>query len=108
MFCKAKSAKKTFFFWRFPQGFQIAKHIGHPTSGNGRKKTFKLYLKSEHMDGQTDTRTRRRTFRLIESIGPEGRCFEYSDITMVDKRASATLIVEKGDIAVFVKRANIT
>ena len=24
----------------------------------------------------TDRRTNRRTFRLIESIGPEGRCFE--------------------------------
>ena len=28
------------------------------------------------MDKQTDRRTDRRTFRLIESIGPEGRCFE--------------------------------
>ena len=27
-------------------------------------------------DGQTDRRTDTRTFRLIESIGPEGRCFE--------------------------------
>ena len=25
---------------------------------------------------QTNTQTDRRTFRLIESIGPEGRCFE--------------------------------
>ena len=56
----------------FPQGFRISKNIGHPTSGSGGKKTFKLYLKSEHTDGQTH----RRTFRLIESIGPEGRCFE--------------------------------
>ena len=27
-------------------------------------------------DRQTDRRTDGRTFRLIESIGPEGRCFE--------------------------------
>ena len=46
----------------------------------GAKKIFKRYLKSEQTDrrtdGQTDGRTDRRTFRLIESIGPEGRCFE--------------------------------
>ena len=28
------------------------------------------------VNGQTDTHTDRRTNRLIESIGPEGRCFE--------------------------------
>ena len=27
-------------------------------------------------NGRTDRQTDRRTFRLIESIGPEGRCFE--------------------------------
>ena len=40
------------------------------------KKTFKRYLKSEHTHGRTDGQTHRRTFQLIESIGPEGRCFE--------------------------------
>ena len=68
----------------FPQGFRISRNIGHPTLGSGGKKTFKWFLKSEHTDGQTDGRTDRqtdrqtdrRTFRLIESIGPEGRCFE--------------------------------
>ena len=60
----------------FLQGFLISKNIGHPTSGSGGKKTFKQYLKGEHTDGQTDRWTRRRTFRLIESIGPEGQCFE--------------------------------
>ena len=60
----------------FPQGFRICKNIGHPTSGSGGKKTFKRYLKSEHTDTQTDRQTHRRTNRLIESIGPEGRCFE--------------------------------
>ena len=64
----------------FPQGFQISKNIGHPTSGSGDKKTVERYLKSEQTHRQTDRRTHRRTdrrtFRLIESIGPEGRCFE--------------------------------
>jgi hypothetical protein len=45
----------------FPQGLQISKNIGHPTSGSGGKKTVKRYLKSEQTHrrthGQTDTRT---------------------------------------------------
>ena len=61
-----------FFPLLFPQGFRISKNFGHPTSGKGGKKTFKRYLKSEQTDKQTDG----RTFQLIESIGPEGRCFE--------------------------------
>ena len=64
----------------FPQRFRISKNIGHPTSGSGGKKTVKRYLKSEQTDKQTDKhtdgQTHRRTFRLIKSIGPEGRCFE--------------------------------
>ena len=56
----------------FPQGFRISKNIGQPTLGSGCKKTFKRYLKTKHTDKQTD----RWTFRLIESIGPEGRCFD--------------------------------
>ena len=60
----------------FPQGFRISKNIGHPISGSGGKKTDKRYLKSEHTDRQTDRQTNIWTFRLIESIGPEGRCFE--------------------------------
>ena len=64
----------------FPQGFWISKNIGHPTSESGGKKTIKRYLKSEQTDGHTDTRTHghtdTRTFWLIESIGPEGRCFK--------------------------------
>ena len=31
---------------------------------------------NKHTDTQTDTHTHIWTFRLIESIGPEGRCFE--------------------------------
>ena len=60
----------------FPQGFQISKNIGHPTSGSGGKKTVKRYLKSEQTHRQTNRRTDRRTFRLIESSDPEGRCFD--------------------------------
>jgi hypothetical protein len=64
----------------FPQELRISKHFGHPTMGSGGTQTFKRYLKSEHTDrqtdGQTHRRTNRRTFQLIESIGPEGRCFE--------------------------------
>ena len=54
--------------------------FGHTTSGSGGKKTFKRYLKSEQTnkqtDKQTDKQTHGRTFRLIESIGPEGGCFK--------------------------------
>ena len=118
----------------FPQGFRISKHIGHPTSGSGDKRTVKRYLKSEKVilkniflrgnfrqlsnkniqmldhffqllfpkeseslkifdiqfrevgskrplnrylkSEQTNGQTDRRTNRLIESIGPEGQCFE--------------------------------
>ena len=52
----------------FPQGFRISKNIGHPILGSGGKKTVKQYLKSE--------RTHIWTNRFIESINPEGRCFE--------------------------------
>ena len=33
--------------------------------------------KSEQTHGQTDGRTEGRTNRLIESISPEGRCFDH-------------------------------
>ena len=49
----------------FPQGFRISKNIGH----------------------QTDIR---RTFRLIESIGPEGRCFE--NLKRVNRRRRKNII----------------
>ena len=80
MFCKAKSAttKKiarrfvTIFKQKcsslrpllsitFPQGFPVSKNIGHPTSGNGGKKTFKRYLRSEQTNTQTDRQTHRQT-----------------------------------------------
>ena len=66
----------------FPQGFRVSKYIGHP--GSGGKKTFKWYLKSE----QTNRHTDRRTSRLIESIGPEDRCFE----NLVNFEFSLTII----------------
>ena len=92
------SQKKTIFFYAAILGnFQtkmfksettcfhyLSPRIGHPTSGSGGKKTFKQYLKSEHTDRQTNRRTDRRTFWLIESIGPEGRCFE--NIVLVCKQ----------------------
>ena len=70
----------------FPQGFQISKNIGHPTLGSGGKKTVKRYLKSEQTDKQTDRQTHIWTFRLIESIGPEGRCFENSQPLTINKQ----------------------
>ena len=41
----------------FPKGFRISNYIGNLTSGSGGKKTFKWYLKSEHMNGQADGQT---------------------------------------------------
>ena len=52
---------KTTSFHFPPQGFQISKNIGHPTSGSGGKKTVKRNLKSEHTDKHTDTQTDRPT-----------------------------------------------
>ena len=65
-----------FFPLLFPKDSQSLKNIWHPSSGRGGKKTVKRYLKSEQTDTRTDRRTDRQTFRLIESMGPEGRCFE--------------------------------
>ena len=88
---KAKFAQQLFFFWAailhpllvkfsnlrpvlsitFPQGFQISKIFGHPTSENGGKKTFKRYLKSdEYTDRQTDTQMDKSTFRKHRPRGP--------------------------------------
>ena len=64
----------------FPQGFRISKNIGHPTSVSGGKKTVKRHLKIEHTHRETNTHTDIWTFRLIESIGPEGRCLENTQI----------------------------
>ena len=80
-FVRQNQPKKTIFFvWRFqttsklkfsnlrpllsitfPQGFQISKNIGHPTSGSGGKKTFKRYLQREQTHRQTDRKRDRQT-----------------------------------------------
>ena len=65
-----------FFPLLFPKDSESLKIIWHPTSGSGGKKTVKRFLKSEQTDTQTDGQTHRRTFRLVESINPKGRCFE--------------------------------
>ena len=58
----------------FPQGFQISKNIGHPTLEKGQKDVV-ILPESEHTNTQTHKHTHRQTFKLIERIGPEGRCF---------------------------------
>ena len=68
--------------------------IEHPTLGSEGKKTFKQYLKSEHMDRQTNRRTDRRTFWLIESIGPEGRYFKKEN-KKYERKIFIFLILQK-------------
>ena len=87
MFCKAKSAKKNFFFSRrfltilkqkcsnlrpllsttFPQGFWISKNIGHPTSGSGAKRRLNDTSK---VNTQTNTQTDISTYRKHRPRGP--------------------------------------
>ena len=57
----------------FPKGFWISKIFGHPTLGSGGKKTLNGTSK---VNKHTDRQTHIWTNQLIESIGPEGRCFE--------------------------------
>ena len=54
----------------------MSQNFEHPSSGSGKKKMFKWYLKSDQTNGGTDTRTHGRTFQLIERISPEGQFFE--------------------------------
>ena len=74
VFTKNVQIGEHFFPLLLPKDSKSLKKIGHPTSGSGGKKTFKRYLKSEQTDRHTtDTpQTDGRTFRLIESIDPEG------------------------------------
>ena len=52
----------------------------------------------KHTDRQTDRLTDRRTFRLIESIGPEGKCFEKMTSFMNSPLGTCTaVIVVKND-----------
>ena len=55
----------------------------------GAKKTFKMYLKSE----QTHRHTERQTFWLIESIGPEGQCFENGGPIIFSKSDLADRVI---------------
>ena len=70
-----------FFSLLFPKEIQQSKQFGYWTSGSWGKNTFKRYLKSEQTHWQTDRQTHIWTNRLIESIGPEGQCFENLIIT---------------------------
>ena len=51
-----------------------------PKYMNFLKKGKKSLTGTSKVNTQTDRQTDRRTFRLIESIGPEGRCFENDQI----------------------------
>ena len=57
----------------FPQGFRISKKFGYWTSGSGGQKSEWESLTERQTNRQ---QTNIRTFWLIESIGPEGWCFE--------------------------------
>ena len=51
----------------FPQGFQISKIIGHPTSGSGGKKRLNGTSKvNRQTDRRTDTQTDRHTDRHLD------------------------------------------
>ena len=60
----------------------------------GAKRGLNVTSKSEQMDtqthGHTNTRTHRRTFLLIESIGPEGQFFEKRDKRGADRDKTGT------------------
>ena len=83
---KAKFAKKNNFFYcaailhpLLVKVFKVSKSLKNLDIRLwevGGKKTFKLYLKSEHTDIPTHRQTHIWTNQLIESIGPEGRCLE--------------------------------
>ena len=61
----------------FPKGSKSLKILDIRLREVGAKRPFNDTSKvNRHTDGQTDGHTDRRTNRLIESIGPEGRCFE--------------------------------
>ena len=61
-----------FFPLLFPKNSESLNILDIQLREVGAKRRLNGTSKSE----QTDTRTDTRTFRLIESIGPEGRCFE--------------------------------
>ena len=94
MFCKAKSAKKKpFFCLTILDHFQTKVFKSDTTSlhyfspkDSESLKILDIRLQevgakrrlngTSKVNTHTDTQTHIWTFRLIESIGPEGRCFE--------------------------------
>ena len=66
-----------FFLLLFPKDSESVKILDIQLREVGAKRPLNGTSKvNRRTDGQTDGRTDRRTNRLIESIGPEGRCFE--------------------------------
>ena len=66
-----------FFPLLFPKDSEFLKILDIRLREVGAKRPLNGTSKvNTHTDRQTDGHTHRRTFRLIESIGPEGRCFE--------------------------------
>ena len=62
-------------------------------------------------DKQTDKLTDILTFRLIESIGPEGRCFEKPKQTHLSLRLKQTFSIQQGgyvDFAAFYNKSGGT
>ena len=61
--------------------------------GGAKRRLNGTSKKNRRTDGQRDrrthTRTDGRTFRLIESIGPEGRCFENKKSEKINKNYEA-------------------
>ena len=72
-----------FFPLLFPKDSESLKILDIQLREVGAKRPLNGTSRSEHTDRHTD----RRTFWLIESIGPEGRCFEnhYSKIIRARK-----------------------
>ena len=80
----------------FPQGFWISKNLGHPTSRNGGKKTFKRYLKSEHTQKKEKKKENKNLFPYQVSfslhvngdtirIGRDIQCLPYVGFLKFDQ-----------------------
>ena len=65
---------ETTLFITFPKEFRTSKKFGNWTLGSSGKNILKL-KGVRKCDGQTDKKNI-QAFKLIERIGPEGRCFE--------------------------------
>ena len=76
-----------FFQLLFPKDSESLKILDIPLCEVGAKRRLNGTSKvNTHTDKQTDGQTDRRIFRLIERIGPEGRCFE-NRLSMVLRRS---------------------